>query len=202
MTRTSSARNALCNLCTPCSPRALRSGHRASCSSLNDWSGRCSALADANTCHPFFRRCFGFGGCGRPGRGGRARSTRAELRSERTHGGLRARASERSQANNGEVLTVLGIAHLIAGGAFTAWAQYDLYVHPNPDNPGSTSLNTILVGVPLLVTGAGLTCAGIPLWVTGAERVTARHEGRNIDVQPLVPRIALGAGAVTLTVPF
>ena len=105
----------------------------------------------------------------------------------------------------GQVLTILGVAHLVAGGVFSAWAQYDLHVHPNPDNPGTLSLNTLLIGIPLLASGAGLSAVGIPLWVTGAESVPATRTAgarSKVDAQALVPRISLGAGSAALTIPF
>ena len=59
-------------------------------------------------------------------------------------------------------------------------------VIPNPDNPGTVSLGTLTIGVPLLASGAGLSAVGVPLWITGAQSVPATQ--RRTAAQRSMPK--------------
>ena len=108
----------------------------------------------------------------------------------------------------GEVLTILGITHLVTGtillgyvaGQFsmTCPNHVDGFDIPPPCGPRSDAYFSLIAGIPIAITGVALTATGIPLWVSGARR--AGSDGARAE--DYAPRIAVGAGSVSITVPF
>jgi hypothetical protein len=102
---------------------------------------------------------------------------------------------ERSHARKvtGIALTIVGIVHMVAGGAtMIGFASAS-------GGEGLGVLLGLIIGGPILGTGVVLTGVGIPLWVTGAQMVPASEVAAT---EPWVPRVDIGPGAGSLTWTF
>jgi hypothetical protein len=94
----------------------------------------------------------------------------------------------------GQVLTILGIAHLVAGSAVMG---YFFGLH----DCEFCALGGIIIGAPIAGTGVALTSVGIPLWATGAREVPVNKNAPALD-SAYVPRLELGPGSFTLSGSF
>jgi len=88
----------------------------------------------------------------------------------------------------GQVLTIIGGAHLVGGAIATTAFLGD-----------GDILFTVLVGLPLLGSGAVITAIGIPLWAVGDHDVDPVAHQR---ASAFVPRLHVGLGQVMVTGAF